>query len=78
MYHRWRAFLAEFGSDAGVAMKDKLKVIPFHTHTLEQQAAKKAAMNHMRQQMKAAYLLAVECCSKFEPYEVLERDATNG
>lgn len=71
-YHRLRAFIAEYGRSVGVHMKDGAKVIPFHTHTLEQESVKKNAMKEIRRQLRGAYQVAVLYSQKFRPYEVLD------
>lgn len=72
MWHRFRAFLAEYGRGCGVAMKDGPRVIPFEQHTEEQEAVLKAAKREMRQQLKVAYKTLLGLVAPFTAYEVLE------
>jgi hypothetical protein len=71
-YHRLRAFLAEYGRGVGVQMKEGAKVVPFYSHTPEQESVKRNAMKEIRRQLRDSYRLAVGYCQKFRPLEVLD------
>jgi hypothetical protein len=78
-FHRLRAFISEYGQGVGVQMKVGAKVVPFYSHTPEQQSVKRSAMKEIRQQLRNSYRLAVCHCEKFPPMEVLDfEEATDG
>jgi hypothetical protein len=78
-FHRLRAFIAENGRGVGVQMKEGAKVVPFYSHTPEQESVKRIAMKEIRRQLRNSYRLAVGYCEKFPPIEVLDlEEATDG
>lgn len=70
-YHRFRAFLGEYGTSLGVKLRDGAKVVPFHGHTDEQEAVKVAAFREARKQLRDSYHIAADYCERFVPHELL-------
>lgn len=71
-FHRFRAFLAEYGRSVDVIMKTGAKVVPFSQHTPQQDAVRRSAWREARKQVRSAYHAAVLHSQDFRPYEILE------